>query len=83
MITKTIPDSEEKLSAILEIPESPSTPGNEGIISGHEPDKGHDSETTTGREPSPPIKDTMKTDLASVVAKAREDLKKMDENTKN
>lgn len=34
---------------------------------------------TDKKEPAPPVEETMKTDLASVVARAREDLKKMDE----
>ncbi len=79
VIMKTLPDNEEQLSAVLEIPESPHAPGNEGIISGDKPGNKHDTTIAAGMEPLSPVKDTMKTDLASVVAKAREDLRKMDE----
>ena len=78
-ISKPLPDTKEQVSAIPKIPAY--TPGT-GIvdnITGNEKRSSQDTPFTNRKEPAPPVEETIKTDLASVVARAREDLKKMDE----
>ena len=71
--------TDEQISVIPEIPEFVPDTATIGIIPGDEryiPD----NTLNIREEPAPAVEETMKTDLASVVARAREDLKKLDEN---
>ncbi len=77
VIGKPRPDNKEQIPVMQEIPEyipgtgaMDRTPGDEN--------RNLDHPLNITKEPAQPVEETMKTDLASVVAQAREDLKKLD-----
>ncbi|MCX6700854.1 MAG: hypothetical protein NTV68_13215 [Methanomicrobiales archaeon] len=74
---KPIPDTKEQVTTISKIPAYTPSTGTVDNITGNEK-RNQDTPFTDRKEPASPVEETMKTDLASVVARAREDLKKMD-----
>jgi hypothetical protein len=72
------PDNQEPINAIPEEPGSSPAPGAGGPAPGNKAST-IDKPLTPGKVPAVPVEETTKTDLASVVARAREDLKKMDD----
>ncbi|MEI6292468.1 MAG: tubulin/FtsZ family protein [Methanomicrobiales archaeon] len=75
---RPIPDNIGQIKPIPDIPERPSDAATTLTIPGNEEIK-QDTPVTIRNAPAVTVEETMKTDLASVVARAREDLKKMDE----
>jgi cell division GTPase FtsZ len=75
---KQFPDDQEHIKVIPEEPGLSPAPGTRGPAPGN---KGSaiDKPLTPAKVPAVPAEETTKTDLASVVARAREDLKKMDD----
>jgi cell division GTPase FtsZ len=76
-IGEPLPDTKEEIPVIREIP--PYSPGA-GTRNGFPGDekRNQDHPVPVPKEPAPTAEEMMKTDLASVVAKAREDLKRLD-----
>ena len=75
---KPLPGTKEQVAAIPKI--QAFTPGNRAADNITDNEKcNQKTPFTDKKEPAPPVEETMRTDLASVVARAREDLKKMDE----
>jgi cell division GTPase FtsZ len=75
---KPVPGNKDQVTGVPDIPHhSPVT----GMIDTTPGDKknSHDTTVKDRKGPEPPVEEVAKTDLASVVARAREDLKKMDE----
>ena len=77
-IGKPVPDNKEQVTVIPEIPHYSPVTGMTGTTPGDEKNS-HDAAVKDRKGPEPPVEEVAKTDLASVVARAREDLKKMDE----
>jgi cell division GTPase FtsZ len=72
-----LPDTKEQIPVLPEIPpDLPEIGTREGFPGDEKQNLNHAVLLT--KEPAPTAEETMKTDLASVVARAREDLKKLD-----
>jgi len=78
-IGKPITGKNEDLIVIQEIPEYAPSAGIAEVIPGNK-NNSLDSPMKDIKPPAPLVEEVKKTDLASVVARAREDLKKMDEH---
>lgn len=72
------PDNTRQIKAIPDIPERPLDPVSTVMLPGNEEIR-QDTPVTIRNAPAATVEETTKTDLASVVARARDDLKKMDE----
>ncbi|MEI7435128.1 MAG: tubulin/FtsZ family protein [Methanomicrobiales archaeon] len=74
---KPLPDNKEEVPAVPAISQPARGPGTmDGIQGDDKPSQDHPIPVI--KEPAPSTDEMMKTDLASVVARAREDLKKLD-----